>query len=84
MKSKAVYFILILSVLASCREPQKKIESNPDLIVVDFDNIRREDTLLLSSLFKKVTPIPLETTDDVLIGEIDGFQVFDNMIFVFD
>jgi hypothetical protein len=78
--------ILVVIITVSCNSGNKKKEiiENDNVYTVDFDNIPKEDKILMSSLFKRVTPIPLETTDESLIGKIDKFQIFDGKIFVLD
>jgi hypothetical protein len=73
-------------VTVSCNSGKKKeiIENAGNIYIVDFDNIPKEEKILMSSLFKKIKPIPLETTDESLIGYIHEVQIFDGKIFVLD
>jgi hypothetical protein len=78
-------FILVLIITVSCNSGKKKeIIENDSVYTVDFDNIPKEKRIYMSSLFKKVRAIPLETVDESLIGYINEVQVFDGKIFVFD
>jgi hypothetical protein len=78
--------VLLATIVASCNSGNKKKEviENDNIYIVDFDNTPKEEKILMSSLFKKVKPIPLETTDESLIGYINEFQIFDGKIFIFD
>jgi hypothetical protein len=80
-----IYFLILFIFAISCN-PDKKKETirNDNVYTVDFDNIPKEEKIPVSYLFKKVTPIPLETTDESLIGYINEVQVFDGKIFVLD
>ena len=57
---------------------------NNDLFTVDLDNAEKRDTLFFSSLFKSVTCIPLETTDNSLIGGIHKMLVYKNHIYILE
>ncbi|MDR1338756.1 MAG: 6-bladed beta-propeller [Prevotellaceae bacterium] len=82
---KLYFFALLLTLTISCNSDRKKetVENN-SVYTVDFDNIPKEEKIYMSSLFKKVRSIPLETVDESLIGYINEVQVFDGKIFVFD
>jgi hypothetical protein len=84
--NKMLYLLMLLVAIAvSCDSGKKKeIIKNDDIYTVDFDNTPKEEKIFMSSLFKKVKPIPLETTDESLIGYINEAQVFDGKIFVLD
>jgi hypothetical protein len=76
---------LFATLTISCHSGKKKeVIVNDNVYTVDFDNTPKEKTIPMSSLFKKVTPIPLETTDESLIGYIRDVQIFDGKIFVLD
>jgi len=77
-------FILLL-ILSGCNN--KKVNNllmSKDTHIVDLDNAAKSDTLFLSTLFKSVKCIPLETTDNILIGGIDKVLVYKNVIYVLD
>jgi hypothetical protein len=83
--SHKIYFLILFILTLSCNSDKKKeIIGNDNVYTVDFDNIPKEEKIFASSLFKKVTSIPLETTDESLIGYINEVQVFDGKIFVLD
>jgi hypothetical protein len=84
--NKAFSVLLLLAmVTVSCDSGKKKdIIGNDNIYTVDFDNTLKEEKIYMSSLFKKVKPIPLETTDESLIGYIRNVQIFDGKIFVLD
>jgi hypothetical protein len=60
------------------------IDENQDLHIIDIDNIPKEREIYYSSIFKKGKTIILETSDECLIGAIDGIQVVDNLLFIID
>jgi len=79
------FILLVLSVGCSEKNGLNSINyTSNDCIVINYDNLKNEGHLSMSSVFQNVTPIILETREDVLIGEIDAIQVFDNQIFVLD
>jgi hypothetical protein len=86
LTGKKLYcFILLATVMISCNSDRKKeTVGNDSVYTVDFDNTPKEEKIYMSSLFKKVKIIPLETTDESLIGRITEVQVSDGKIFVFD
>ena len=53
-----------------------------DTIVINTKNVI--EAIPISSLFKKVEFVPLETTDDCLIGEIDKLVIHNNKFFILD
>jgi hypothetical protein len=71
--------------MISCNSDKKKvIIRNDSVYTIDFDNTPKEEKIYMSSLFKKVRSIPLETVDESLIGYIDNIQIFDKKIFILD
>jgi hypothetical protein len=74
-------------LLISCQTNKKKTQEiavNDNLQVIDVDNAKEEDKILLSDLFSSVKTIILETKDDILLGKINGIQVYKDLIFVMD
>ena len=73
---------ILLLFSTSCSNNNMLI--NNDIIIVDLDKAEKRDTLFLSTLFKSVRCIPLETTDKSLIGSIDKMLVYKDFFYVLD
>lgn len=79
-------FCFIFSVFfISCSKPQvqKNIPMDGEYYTIDLDG-KKETSIPLSSHFKGVRTIILESNKDCLIGFIDKIQVFDEYIYIFD
>lgn len=86
---KNITITLFLSIIISCSSSSKKIDTstiseNNELYIVNIDDTAIEDYIYLSSFFKDVETIILETNDDCLIGEVNSLRVLDNYIIVTD
>lgn len=80
-----IYFFVFIIVLSSCiKKDNKHIRSNRIYHVFDLDKTPIEDTILLSSFVKSITPIPLETKEDNLLGFVSSLQTTAHYIFVSD
>ena len=76
---------LFLLISTSCSNNKlNNMLINNDIFIVDLDKAEKKDTLFLSTLFKSVKCIPLETSDNSLMGRIDKILVFDKNIYVLD
>ncbi|MDR2148137.1 MAG: 6-bladed beta-propeller [Tannerella sp.] len=89
MKRKNVYLIFIsIFFHVSCSSHSKDPEESKGngLYVFDIDKAKKnsDEVFLYSSLYKKVSVIPLETNESCLIGNISKIRVFDRYIFVLD
>lgn len=86
MKIVNLCVILWVIFLFSCSTSGREgvILHNDNLRIVNIDEIPKEGFLKASSVFKRVKPIILETTDESLIGHIGGVYVFDDFIVIFD
>jgi hypothetical protein len=51
---------------------------------MDLNSVEKEDTIKMSSIFKKVNTIILEDHEYAIIGAINAIQVFEDYIFVLD
>ena len=79
------YLIILLLLSLSCSDKKSlKYLKNDNLFVVDLDKGEKVDTFLSSYLFKSVKCIPLETNDEVLVGDVDKVLVYQNNIYVLD
>lgn len=82
---KLFLFLFILQiVIISCATKQKETQSNPNLLIVDLDNIKTKETVKASDFFKNPKSIILETNEKSLIGDIKQIYINDNRIVVFD
>ncbi len=76
---------LIITLLLACGNHTKyKLIENDNLHVIDLNNATHLNNLNLSKLFKNVTPIILETTEESLIGHISKVLVTPNHIIILD
>ena len=84
-----ITIVILVFLFTSCTFEKKNKSTSfsqtkkNDVHIVDLDNAQ-EEPIFYSSLFKKVTPIILETNTDALIGNIDALQAFGQYIFVLD
>lgn len=89
----AIFFVILL--MTCTNNTKQELSENQNVHVIDIENIDHSNNLKLSELFKDVTPIILETTQESLIGHInkivitsDHIIILDNMIsnaiFIFD
>jgi len=95
MKMKTVIFFFTVCIFAtSCVMTNQKSEEN-DLDIssanksdntqsINIDSLKKEDNINLSSEFKKVKTIILETNKNSLIGSVNSIQVYGDKIFILD
>jgi hypothetical protein len=81
-----LYILFSLILFTSCNSGKKghPIDGESDGLVIDIDNAQKKESLLASSLYKNVKIISLEDKEDILFGNIDKMQVYDNYIFILD
>ncbi|HCS11040.1 MAG TPA: hypothetical protein DIV40_06250 [Clostridiales bacterium] len=76
---------LVLSILQiSCRGYQKELSKKEAYYEVDVDTLEDRGVGLISSYFKSVKPIILETSENNLLKSIDAIQVTSDCIFILD
>lgn len=68
----------------SCTNTDSRITSVNSRYTINLDSIPEVQHTMLSSIFKKVKTIILETTEESLIGRISDMQVYKNYIFILD
>lgn len=82
------YFKYTLAILLifqiSCRGSQKELSDIEAIYEVDVDNLKSGGVAPMSSYFKSVSPIILETSENNLIKSIDIIQTTDDYIFILD
>ena len=82
---KLFLFLFILQIVViSCATKQKETQSNPDLLIIDLDDIKTKETIKASDFFKNPKSIILETNEKSLIGNIGQIYIDDNRIIIFD
>jgi hypothetical protein len=86
---KKIYILFIYLISNGCIHSQNtggiiSLDRTEKVHIIDLDAAPRETELLFSSLFKKVTPIVLETNDEALIGQINSFRIYDGHIYIMD
>jgi hypothetical protein len=93
-----IVYIALSGILVSCSGGKKdlkdslsisKLNKNENIINIDLDldqNIAKEgyNIQYTSSLFKKATPVILETTPESLLGSIDKIAVYNDLILAID
>ena len=76
---KLFLFLFILQIVViSCATKQKETQSNPDLLIIDLDDIKTKETVKASDFFKNPKSILLETNEKSLIGNIGQIYINDN------
>lgn len=78
------YIILLQTALFSCTIKQKANQSNPNLSIINLDNMDIKENINASYFFKNPRSIILETSTESLIGEIDQLYIDNNYIIIFD
>lgn len=82
---KLFLFLFILQIMViSCATKQKETQNNPDLLIIDLDDIKTKEMVKASDFFKNPKSIILETNEKSLIGNIKQIYIDDNRIIVFD
>ena len=83
--NKSCIIILLAIIFGSCstNQTQKELRLDGDFYTIDLDG-KKEPSIRLSSIFKNVQTIFLETNKECLIGAIRDFQVFDGYIYILD
>jgi len=94
MNRKIVTVVVLGLLLVSCVMTNQKFDAgssdisfalrNPQMQSVNMDSLIDIEQTNLSSVFKRVKTIILETNKDALIGSIGSIQVFGDMIFIQD
>ena len=77
------FFVLLFLMSCSTLYAQKKLSLDGDYYTIDLDK-EKEPTIYLSSLFKNIRTIILETNDNCIIGNVDDIQAFDGFIYILD
>ena len=78
------FFIIGSILLLSCSKEQNKSITGRAKYEINLDSIKNNEYGLMSSYFKSVKLIALETSDINLIHSIDAVQVKDDYIFILD
>jgi len=62
----------------------KQTTTNNDLITINIDQANMHNTILFSEIFKQIRIVPLETTRECLIGNIDKMLIRNDTIYILD
>jgi hypothetical protein len=82
---KKIYSILTgITLCIACSSPTNTRVTANSLYTINLDTIPEIQYTMLSSIFKKVKTIILETTSESVIGGISNLQIFKNYIFILD
>jgi hypothetical protein len=84
MKRKYITLLPAVLFVACSSPPNIRQPTTNSLHTVNLDTIPQVQLSMLSSIFKKVKTIILETTDKSVIEGISNMQVFENYIFIID
>jgi len=85
-----IYFkisiIFIIIFFACSSNLNKSLERKEDVIIINLDNssINTNDVFLLSSIYKNIRTIILETNELCLIGSLTKLRVYDPYIIILD
>lgn len=76
---------LVLAILQiSCKGYQKELSTDEAYYKVDVDTLKNRGVCPISTYFKSVKPILLETSENNLLKSIDAIQITDDYIFILD
>ena len=84
MKINNVLFICVILILFSCNQPTELNKYTSDGTDVKIKGITAANSAKYSDLFDNVSLIPLQTTDDCLIGRIDKIFFYENHFYILD
>ena len=84
MNNKYIHYLSFL-FFTSCvvNQTQQDLTFDGDFYTIDLDE-EKVESIPLTSIFKDVRTIILETREDCLIGRIESLQVFDERIYILD
>jgi hypothetical protein len=81
-KIKVLLFSILLIIVYGCKEQRHQITNAS--YTIDPGSVEPEDTIRLSTFFKKVNTVILEDNEYAIIGQISAIQIFEDYIFVLD
>lgn len=81
MKKNIVIFICFCFCFVTCKQADIKKQASCVLVI---NNVKQNDPILYSSIFKNLDIVPLETNDICLISRITSMRYEDNKFFIFD
>jgi len=82
-----IYIYFFAFSLMGCAGNKKNISeiiTNPRVQIIDISKAEKVNKILLSQLFSRVNTIILETNANILLGKINGMQIYKDWIFVLD
>jgi hypothetical protein len=84
MKNIYLIFAVLFVISSSCTKNKMQRISNQDIHVIDLDIAEEIAAVNTSQLFKKVTPIILEVTENSLIKGIGRLYAMDELLIIMD
>jgi len=79
------FYLLFSFILIACssNKTQQELPFDGKYYTIDLDG-KRETSIPLSSIFKRVRTIILENSDSCLIGRLSDIQVYSDLIYILD
>lgn len=89
LESMIVFLLILLNSCQTRKEVNVSVKLSPltqnkDIFIADLDSVECKKKIALSSIFKKVHYIPLETNEHSLIGRINQLWLQGDTIFILD
>ena len=81
MKKHNLIWVVFVLIICACSSSQKGMESSVNTVSIDISNCEELD---FRKFFDSVKYVPLETNEDVLIGEITKMYLTNEHIIIFD
>ena len=75
-----VWFLILYGCESSSSSPERDLAEN----VITIDDSELDEQYKASDIFENLTLIPLETTDESLIGSINKILIIDTVIYIMD
>ncbi|MDR0558985.1 MAG: 6-bladed beta-propeller [Prevotellaceae bacterium] len=76
-----IFTVFFCAYAASCTE---NIETHVNVQTITLSDEELNTKYKASDIFEDITLIPLETADEILIGEVSKIEIIDSMIYILD
>jgi hypothetical protein len=76
--------IIVVSCTVACNSNNTAKIADGGMYTVNLDNLEEVETVELSTVFKKMKTIILETNENVILKTIGHLEIFDGLIFILD
>ncbi|MBO7463607.1 MAG: 6-bladed beta-propeller [Bacteroidales bacterium] len=84
MKTKILFLILILFLIGCTSSEKKNTQPDDGAIVIDVNSALKGEARYIEDMVESVEVIPLETTEESIVGDVSNCLVTDNYIFIND